>query len=58
LALIYDITIPVQTETLQRAQDPISAAGDHARCVQVLHADEPAAAVVACIEIASDRGQE
>jgi len=58
LTLIYDITVPVQTEPLQRAQDAIGAAGYDARCVQVLDADEPAAAAGACIEIASDRSQE
>jgi hypothetical protein len=58
LTLIYDITVPVQAETFERAQDAISAAGYDARCVQVLDADEPAAAMVTCIEIASDRSQE
>ncbi len=48
----------MQPETLQRAKDPIGAAGYDARSVEILDTDEPAAAVVACIEITSDRGQK
>jgi hypothetical protein len=56
--LIYDITVPVQTKTLQRAQNAIGAAGYNTGSVQVLDPNEPAAAVVARIEIAPDRSQE
>jgi hypothetical protein len=58
LALIYDITVPVEAESLQGAQDAIRAAGHDARCIEVLDADQPAAAMMARIEIASDCRQK
>ena len=50
LALIYDITIPVEAETLQGAQDAVRAAGNQTWCIEVFDSDQPAAAVMACIE--------
>jgi hypothetical protein len=58
LALIYDITVPVEAESLQGAQDAIRAAGHDARCIEVLDADQPAAAMMARIEITSDCRQK
>src|SRR6185369_10294271 len=39
-------------------QDPVRAAGDHARRVEILDAKQPLAAVVARIEVASDGRQK
>jgi hypothetical protein len=58
LALIYDITFPVQTEALQRAQNAIGAAGHDTRSVQIFDSNEPAATVAARIEITPNRGQQ
>jgi hypothetical protein len=58
LALIYDLAVPVEAESLQGAQDAICAARYDPRGIEILDADQPAAAVMARIEIASDRGQE
>ena len=53
LALIYDITVPVEAESLQGAQDSLRAAGYDPGRIEILDADEPLAAVMACVEIAS-----
>jgi hypothetical protein len=58
LALIYDITVPVQAEAIQGTQDAGSAAGDNAGGVEILDADEPTAAVMPRVEEASDRRQK
>jgi hypothetical protein len=56
--LIYDVAVPTETECLQRAQDPVRAPGHDAGSIQILDPDEPAAAVMARVEIAPDGGQE
>jgi hypothetical protein len=58
MALIYDITVPVQTESIQSPQDAIRAAGHNTGCIEILDAQQPAAAVVAGIDIASDGCQK
>jgi hypothetical protein len=58
LALIYDIAVPEEAESLQGAQDAIRAAGHDARCIEILDADQPATAMMARIEIASNCRQK
>jgi hypothetical protein len=58
LALIYDITVPVEAESLQGAQNSLRAAGYDPRRIEIFDADEPAAAMMACVEIASDCRQK
>jgi hypothetical protein len=58
LALIYDITVPVQAESIQSTQDAIHAAGHNTRCIEIFDAQQPAAAMVARIEKTSDRCQK
>ena len=57
-ALIDDIAVPVEAETFQRSQDASRAPGHNTGCIEILDADQPAAAVMACIEIAADRSQK
>ncbi len=54
LALVFDRAIPGEAEVLQGAQDIGVAAGFEAGEVQVLHAHQPAAAVMAGIQVAAD----
>jgi hypothetical protein len=57
-ALVLDRSIPVKTEALERSQDLIGAAANDPLVVKVFHPDQPAAAVVACIEKASGGGKQ
>ena len=58
LALIYDITVPVQAEAFQSAENSVCATGYNTGRVEVLDADQPATTVVSRIEIASDGSQK
>jgi len=58
LALIYDITVPVQAEAFQGAENSLCATGYNTGRVEVLDADQPATTVVSRIEIASDGSQK
>jgi hypothetical protein len=58
LALIYDITVPVQAEAFQGAENSPCAPGYNTGRVEVLDADQPATTVVSRIEIASDGSQK
>jgi hypothetical protein len=58
LALIYDIAVPVEAETIERAQDAVRTARYQTWCIQILDADEPLPIVVSRIEIAADCRQQ
>jgi hypothetical protein len=58
LALIYDITVPMEAESLQGAQDAIRAAGYYPGCIEILDTHEPTASMMAGIEKASDCRQK
>jgi hypothetical protein len=57
-ALVDDLAVPLQAESLQRAQDPVRTARDDAVSVQIFDPQQPLATVVAGIEVASDGRQE
>src|SRR5262249_17124339 len=57
-ALINDLAVPLETESLERAEDAVRAAGHDARRVEILHAHQPAAALVAGVEVAPHRGEK
>jgi hypothetical protein len=57
-ALINDLAVPFETKSLERAEDAVCAAGHDARGVEILDAHQPAAALVAGIEVASHRGEK
>src|SRR6185312_13883028 len=52
-ALILDFPVPLEAERLERAQNQLCAAGDHAWGVEVLHPHEPTATMASCIEKAT-----
>jgi len=56
--LIYDITVPVEAEAIERAQDSVGAARYHTGCIQILDAYEPLPFVVSRIEITADCRQK
>jgi hypothetical protein len=56
--LVYDITVPVESESIERAQDAIRTARYHTWCIQILDADEPPPVVVSRIEVAADCCQQ
>jgi len=56
-ALIYDFAVPVESETLQGAQNAIRTARYDAGSVEILDTHQPLAAVAAGIEVASDGRQ-
>jgi len=56
--LIYDITIPVEAEAIERPQDSVGAARYYTWCIQILDAYEPLPVVVSRIEIAADCRQK
>jgi hypothetical protein len=57
-ALVYDLAVPVQAEGIQGSQDPVRAAGNYAGGVEILDPQQPAAAMVAGIQVAADRRQK
>jgi hypothetical protein len=57
-ALADDGAVPFESEGLERREDGVSGARDLARPIKVLDAQQPAAAVGACIEVAGDRRVE
>jgi hypothetical protein len=48
----------VQAEGIQGSQDPVRAAGNYAGGVEILDPQQPAAAMVAGIQVAADRRQK
>jgi hypothetical protein len=57
-ALVEDRIVPLQSEALESAQDTVRATRYGARQVEILDANEPAAALMTRIEKARDRGKQ
>lgn len=57
-ALIDDLSIPLEAVSLKQAQDFIGMSLVAARLVQVFHSQQPLAAMLACIEITANGGNQ
>jgi hypothetical protein len=56
MALTDDFAVPLEAEGVQRGEDPPGGTGNFARPVEILQAQQPAAAVGAGVEKARGRG--
>src|SRR5581483_4891329 len=57
-ALVDNLAVPFETESFQGAQDTVRAARHDARGIEILDPHEPAAAMMAGIEVAPDSRQQ
>jgi hypothetical protein len=58
VALILDAAVPVQAVRLERVQDGVGTAAQHALAVEVLDPYQPAATTLARVEEAAERRDE
>ena len=57
-ALAHHVAIPFEAESLQGPQDGRRGSGHHTGRIQILDANQPAAAVCARIQVAGRRGEQ
>jgi hypothetical protein len=53
--LIFNRAVPNESQIFKRALNLIGTAGPHACAVEILDPQEPAAALLACVEITAER---
>src|SRR5580704_9823422 len=57
-ALIFDRTVPLESQMFERALNFIGASGAHACAIKVLDPQQPAAAALPRVKVAAERGHQ